>query len=1157
MEGKAASKQGAKRRRMRGARGRSSKALISPPDGLLDSADGFRVLFEHSPDAILLMDPHDASGLWPIVACNDVACRMNGYSREDLLGAPISMLDPRQQEPGEAVAFLRRIREQGTILTETTHYHKDGHVFPVEASVSMVVIDGRELVLGIDRDISARRRMEEALRESEERFHRLADAAFEGIVVHENGIIIDANQRAAALFGYTVAEMIGHHVLEYAAEEARNEIMARLKIGSERPYEVIGRRKDGSMVHLELRGKPLPYHGRTVRVVALRDLSEQKESEARFAALFENSPDAIMLIDPGDPTGVWPIVDCNQNACSMNGYRRDELVGQPIDLLHPEPADPVFRQAYLEQLRRDGTMHLQAVHRHKDGHLIPIEVATSLIRLEGRELVLGIDRDITDRKQAETALGHQAAILDAVRYAAERFLMGSDWRQRIELVLERLGTSARVSRVYLFENEPDTGKPRSTSQRYEWVAPGIPPQIENGALQAFVFREQGFERWEQELSQGSPIVGHVRDLPETERSVLTTQDIRSVLVVPVFVEQEWWGMLGFDQCDGERSWSVVELDAIKAAANTLGAAIERRSAADALERAYAELEQRVVRRTSELSRANEQLKTTVNDLIRVQQELRQSEQRYRSLTIASAQIIWTTGASGEVEDMPMWRAFTGQSRQAVKGDGWLNAIHPEDRERTALIWQEAVASRSLYQTEYRVRRADGVYRTFSVRGVPILEHDGEVREFVGACADITEARRAQEREHFLSEASTILSASLDYPTTLSTVAQLAVPTFADWCLVDILGTDGILRRVAIAHASAELTAQARLLLERYPVDANAPLGPSHVVATGQAELQPVVSEELIDQLTRHRVLRFLLQKLGLTSYISVPLRIHDRLLGAMTFVRATSGVRYDEEDLRFAGELAHRAAYAVENAGLYLAAQEAIQAREDFLSVAAHELKTPLTGLMGYTQLLWQRAQHELVLSDRDRFALNVIYDQAERLHQRIESLLDLSRLQAGQFVIEPAPMDLGQLLIRVVEQVQPTLERHSLILDCPDGPLPMLGDEGRLDEALVNLLQNAVKYSPQGGPISVNVLADVDTVRVAITDHGIGIPLSQQPLIFDRFYRGRNVRRVQSGGMGIGLYVVKEIVERHAGTVEVQSNEGSGSTFTIVLPLLRDGVSH
>jgi signal transduction histidine kinase len=231
-------------------------------------------------------------------------------------------------------------------------------------------------------------------------------------------------------------------------------------------------------------------------------------------------------------------------------------------------------------------------------------------------------------------------------------------------------------------------------------------------------------------------------------------------------------------------------------------------------------------------------------------------------------------------------------------------------------------------------------------------------------------------------------------------------------------------------------------------------------------------------------------------------------------------------------------------------AQAAAQLRDQFLSIASHELKTPLTSLLGYVHLLMRRTQVDVPLTPRDRRAIEVISEQVSRLKRLIEMLLDISRMQSDQFVIEREPVDITALARRVVAELKHDLDLHAVTIRADDGPLVVLGDELRLEQVLQNLLQNAIKYSPHGGEIDVALHHQDDSVCMSVTDRGMGIPQEALPLLFQRFYRAENADAHQINGMGIGLYVVKEIVSNHGGTVEVTSTEGVGSTFTVHLPL-------
>jgi signal transduction histidine kinase len=231
-------------------------------------------------------------------------------------------------------------------------------------------------------------------------------------------------------------------------------------------------------------------------------------------------------------------------------------------------------------------------------------------------------------------------------------------------------------------------------------------------------------------------------------------------------------------------------------------------------------------------------------------------------------------------------------------------------------------------------------------------------------------------------------------------------------------------------------------------------------------------------------------------------------------------------------------------------AELAVRARDTFLSVASHELKTPLTSLYGNAQLLQRRMTRADTVGDRERNNVATIVEQSRRLSKLIDDLLDHSRLQKGRLSISRERVDLGAILNRVADELRPGLSRHMLNVSLPDKPLPVLGDAMRLEQVLFNLISNAVKYSPRGGIVEVRAAREEPWALVTVTDHGIGIPSASLPQLFTPFFRAPNAVSNQIGGMGIGLSVVKELVERHGGTLAVESEEGLGSTFTVCLPL-------
>jgi len=276
------------------------------------------------------------------------------------------------------------------------------------------------------------------------------------------------------------------------------------------------------------------------------------------------------------------------------------------------------------------------------------------------------------------------------------------------------------------------------------------------------------------------------------------------------------------------------------------------------------------------------------------------------------------------------------------------------------------------------------------------------------------------------------------------------------------------------------------------------------------------------------------------------------MLGVGIIVQDVTGRRQAEEErLRLLNS--ERAAREAEQAAR-ARAEDAVRLRDAFLSVAAHELKTPLTSLIGQAQLLRRRLDQAGALTEANQRSLGVVIGQAQRLNQLINDLLDGARLEAGQLIVNRSPLDLGRLLRRVADDLQPSLVRHQLTVTIAEEPLVVAGDAIRLEQVVQNLLNNAVKYSPNGGPIVLRAGRDDDEALISVSDRGIGIEPEAIPRLFERFYRAPGAEQARVTGVGVGLYVVREIVHQHGGSVTVESTLGQGSAFLVRLPLGGDG---
>lgn len=283
--------------------------------------------------------------------------------------------------------------------------------------------------------------------------------------------------------------------------------------------------------------------------------------------------------------------------------------------------------------------------------------------------------------------------------------------------------------------------------------------------------------------------------------------------------------------------------------------------------------------------------------------------------------------------------------------------------------------------------------------------------------------------------------------------------------------------------------------------------------------------------------------------IATPLIAEHRVIGAL-LIESPEPQAFSRFNHRKALMLATQAAIGIRNAQIYRDAQEAVKLRDTFLSIASHELKTPLTTILGNAQMFQRRNARENNLSERDKRTLDVITAQSQRLNRMIAALLDISRIDTGQLSIEHNVVDFTQLARTVVDDLKPMFEQRQISLRIPNETIYVYGDELRLEQAFQNLLQNAAKYSPDSTSIDFVVDVSDDQIKAQIIDTGIGIPEPAQAMIFTRFYRADNAQVQHISGMGVGLYVVKEVISLHGGTIEVCSQEGKGSTFTVTLPL-------
>jgi hypothetical protein len=638
--------------------------------------------------------------------------------------------------------------------------------------------------------------------------------------------------------------------------------------------------------------------------------------------------------------------------------------------------------------------------------------------------------------------------------------------------------------------------------------------------------------------------------------------------------------------------------------------------------------------------------------------------------------------------------------------------------------------------QFRWIAKDGHVVWVEAQSVAICDDEGRPIGMRGVTMDISERRQKEANERFLAEASTALASSLDYETTLSTVAHLAVPHFADWCSVDIIDERGSLNRLAVAHIDPEKLAWAHELHERYPPDPALPRGVYNVMRTGQSEFYPDIPDDLLAQGARDAEHLAVLRQIGFRSVMIVPLKTRDKTLGVLSFVNTESSRRHTPEDLALAEDLANRAALAVDNARLYRAeqqtrhaaertsdllmrlqsvaaslsqaltpqqvatavieqglnslgahagavvllsdsgteleitgtigfteevadrwqrfpltervpiadavrgkspvivesieswaerypsigplasvtgsqalvafplvvegrtigalglsfprpqsfseddrafmlalAQQCAQAlerarlyetekrlrtqaeaanriKDEFLATVSHELRTPLTAIVGWSSLMRRNTFDEAATAR----AMETIERNAKAQAQIIEDLLDVSRIITGKLSLEARSTDLDALIRTALEALRPAAETKGLTIrsELDSSAATVWGDPARLQQVMWNLLSNAVKFTPRGGHITVSLRRAESQVEIAVSDTGQGISPDFLPFVFDRFRQADGSTTRAYGGLGLGLAIVRHLVEMHGGTVRAESaGSGLGATFIVALPLM------
>jgi PAS domain S-box-containing protein len=555
-----------------------------------------------------------------------------------------------------------------------------------------------------------------------------------------------------------------------------------------------------------------------------------------------------------------------------------------------------------------------------------------------------------------------------------------------------------------------------------------------------------------------------------------------------------------------------------------------------------------MRVTTEPTRRADDALELERELERRTSALQRSEARFRDVIERNADAIVVVDETGVVRfvNSAAMKLFGASREQLLDSPFGFPLVTGETTELDLLCNGETrVAEMRVVESEWEGQPAC-IASLRDVTERKRAEHDA--RELIREHAARAAAEEAARRLRFLLESSTLLAASLDYTATLSALARLCASEIADWTVVYSVDDAGVPHRLEAAHrdpAKEELLPE----LQRSAIDPDGAHPVLEVLRTGRPMLAQTVDEELLDSVTQNARHLEIVRELGAASFMIVPMIARDRVLGAIALVSSNSDRRFGDEDLTLAEDVAARAALAIANAQLYEEARKANKTKSDFLAVLSHDLRTPLTAIIGYVDLMELGVPDPLPDATRQR--LQRIRASANHLLYLIRELLVFARLDAGREELNWQEVDLREIAREAAVVGEPLAhERHlEFRLELPESPITVRTDPDKVRQVLLNLVGNAVKYTERG-EVSVDLdETEAHRVVIRVRDTGVGIAQHDLQHIFEPFWQVDPTRRSSDGGTGLGLSVVRRLVQLLGGEVSVDSAPGSGSTFTVTLP--------
>lgn len=1067
----------------------------------------------------------------------------------------------------------------------------------VALAISTILTAGMILLIPMFREVRA---SAAAIREGESRFRQLCEAAFEGVVVHSNGVVLDANPRFAAMFGYSAADVIGKSVMEFVSHDTKGAVRSRLSESANEPYEFEALRRDGTEIQVEARSRPSSFQGRSARVTVLRDITERlraekalRESQRTLSTLMSNLPGMAYRCRNDEN---WTMEFASDGCRALTGYTAEDLIGNRRvsygSLIHEADREGVWQSVQRAVAAREAFQLKYRIctadGREKwiweQGRGVFDEVG-SLTALEG------FVTDISEQHRAEVE------VRDAERRLNHLVSEGP-------AVIYSCGAPPEYPTTFISDNirkqlgyTPDDFYHDSSFWLKRIHADDL-GRVEN-ALQRVA--ERGSAVYEYRLRNGSGQFVWIHDEVFVNRNA----------------EGEVTGLIG--------SWFDVSA---------------RRAMEEALRRAHSELEERVARRTADLTASNARLQEEISERQRVAEALRESESRFRLLSASAPIGIFLTDAKGAcIYANEYLVTLCGVDMASVMGRGWYDTVHPDDYEAIVPHAREATAAGAAFSREFRIQRPDGETRWICAQTAALASEDGSAAGLVGTVEDITARKKAEdaltrksaELARLAEEQDILLRNTRDFLyrhdaqgvfTYVSPSArQITGYDPDDWMkhytayltdnpindrvveiteetlrtgkesppyLVEIRHRDGqevmleVSERPLKEHgATVGVIGVARDVTDRHRAET--------ALRESEQRLQGILDNTTAVVYQKDLVGRYMLTNrrfeelfhrtsaeiIGKTDYEIFPKVTADAFRANDIYVMTSGEPIEFEEAVPHAGgvhtyislkfplvdqngipyatcgistDITERKQAALELQRAKEAAEAANRAKTTFLANMSHEIRTPITALLGAAELL-TAAPGE---TDRSIEHADMILRNGRHLLALIDDLLDLSRVEAGQQEIRIQRCSLPDVLADVLAVTEPLHSSPHVAYSIDyetDVPPEIETDPTRLKQAIINLINNALKFTRKGY-VRVRVRAVRDepssTLIVAVEDSGPGIPPELVESVFESFTQIGPEAGDVTRGVGLGLPLARSIARRLGGDVQVASELGKGTVFTL-----------